>query len=275
MKLLIIGGNGMAGHMMVDYFRKQTDYAVFYTTRNPKEKSGLYLDARDTKMINDVIKLVHPDIVINCIGILNQHAEEKILEAYWINSYFPRYLKEALDRVNNGKLIHISTDCVFSGERGNYSEQDVPDGTSVYARTKALGEVAEHPHLTIRTSIVGPEKRENGIGLFRWFMQQKGTVLGYENVIWNGVTTLELAKAIHYAINCGTSGLLHLHAPEKISKYRLLKLFQKYFQHQVNIKADGAVRQDRTLTSTRTDFHYKVPDYETMIRDLRNWMCSQ
>lgn len=273
MKLLIVGGNGMAGHMLVDYFKRCAPYTVFYTTRERKQNDGLYLDVRDTLLVDKLIESVAPDVVINCVGILNKHADLKVLEAYWVNSFFPHYLKDAVEKVN-GKVIHISTDCVFTGDRGNYSEKDVPDGTSLYAKTKALGEVTNRSHLTIRTSIVGPEIRKHGIGLFQWFMQQQGTVYGYKNVIWNGVTTLELAKAIHYMIDHKTEGLIHLHAPQKISKYDLLKLFQREFNHdRVQIVPDGSLHQDRTLVSTRTDFQYNTGNYEQMLRELREWMC--
>lgn len=275
MKILVLGGGGMAGHMLVDYFRKVTPYSVFFTTRDPVQKDGLYLDVRDHVMVEKLVESVVPDVVINTVGILNQQAEINALEAYQVNAIFPNVLRDIVDKVK-GKLIHISTDCVFLGDRGNYTEHDMPDGESVYAKTKALGEIIKDRHLTIRTSIVGPEIRSHGIGLYHWFMQQRGQIKGYTNVYWNGVTTLELAKAIDYLIRNPLSGLLHLHAPEKVSKYELLKLFQEQFGHRlVNIVPDGEIKQDRSLVSTRNDFHYRVPVYTQMLSELYNWMWRE
>jgi len=170
-------------------------------------------------------------------------------------------------------VIHISTDCVFSGEKGSYAETDLLDGTSIYAKTKALGEITHAPHLTIRTSIIGPELKESGIGLFHWFQQQTGMVNGFTNVWWNGVTTLELAKGIDHVIQKNITGLLHLTAPQPISKHDLLMLLQQSFQkNDVKIIEDGRLSIDRTLVNTRKDFDYQVPDYPEMISALANWM---
>ncbi|MDF2645366.1 MAG: family oxidoreductase, partial [Paenibacillus sp.] len=199
MKLLILGGNGMAGHILVEYFRKCTPYSVYSTSRSRPNPEGLFLDVENPVMVEKVLMEVAPDVIINCIGILNEDARQREIEAYRINGLLPHYLKVLADRLH-AKLIHISTDCVFSGDRGNYTEEDIPDGLSVYARTKALGEIIDDRHLTIRTSIIGPEIRPHGIGLMQWFMEQEGMVKGYQNVYWNGVTTLELAKVIEHVI---------------------------------------------------------------------------
>jgi dTDP-4-dehydrorhamnose reductase len=272
MRLLILGGNGMAGHILVQYFQKCTPYEVFYTTRDKNIAGGLYLDAKDytaaKKMINDY----SPDIMINCIGILNQYAERKPLDAYLINGILPHHLQSAADKVG-GKLIHISSDCVFSGGLGDHTEQDIPDGFTTYARTKSLGEIKSDPHLTIRTSIIGPEIRAGGIGLLHWFMQQEGTVQGYLHALWNGVTTLELAKFVHHVIKQPVSGLFHLVSPEKISKLELLRLFQAVFEiKNVTIAPDDRIKINRTLINTRKDVSYTVPGYEAMLNELREWM---
>lgn len=272
MRVLVIGGNGMAGHALVRYLESRTAYDVFFTTRDLRQPGGLFLDAREPLMTEKLVEAVSPDIVVNCTGILNRQAEINELDAYAVNSLFPHQLKAAVSR-NGGRLMHISTDCVFSGEKGDYTEKDVPDGTSVYARTKRLGEIHEPPHLTIRTSIVGPEIRRNGIGLLEWFLKQSGTVPGYTNVWWNGVTTLELAKAVHSLIERPSAGLLHLTAPEKISKYELLHKFKHHFrQSGVTIAPDESFVLDRTLAVTRTNVAHTVPDYETMLAELAEWM---
>lgn len=275
MKLLIMGGNGMAGHMLVQYFRRLGTYSVYYTIRDKLDPDGLYMDADDVVLMEKAVEAVSPDVIINCIGILNEAARQDPVNAYWVNGLLPHRLKKAAEKAG-GRLIHISTDCVFSGERGYHAEDDEPNGTSVYAASKALGEVTEAPHLTIRTSIIGPEIRGGGIGLMDWFMRQEGMVKGYENVLWNGITTLELAKALDYFIRWPIHGRIHLCSAEIINKYELLKLFQQVFDKQdVTVIPDGHIGLDRTLLNTRTDFEYAVPGYINMLTELSTWMRSQ
>ncbi len=201
---------------------------MHYTCRDPRDPDGIPLDAFVPHAIEPILQRLRPDYVINCIGILNQYAERNEAAAFRINGKFPHEVKEALEP-QGGMLIHISTDCVFSGESGFHTENHPPDGKSVYARSKIVGEVICSRHLTIRTSIIGPEVREQGIGLLHWFLQQTGTVHGYVNALWNGVTTLELAKVIHGMTLRPVSGLVHLTAPEPINKYNLLRRFQDVF----------------------------------------------
>jgi dTDP-4-dehydrorhamnose reductase len=271
MRLLILGGKGMAGHLLVQYFQKCTPYEVLFTTRDNRD-GGLYLEAKDSASVEKMIEDLSPDIMINCIGILNQSAERNPLDAYLINGKLPHHLQKAADKVG-GKLIHISSDCVFSGEYGDHTEQDTPDGFTMYARTKRLGEIKSDPHLTIRTSIIGPEVRAEGIGLLHWFMQQEGIVKGYRYTLWNGVTTLELAKFVHHVIELPVSGLFHLVSPAKISKLELLHLFQTVFEiNNVTLVPDENIKINRTLINTRKDVDYAVPGYETMLNELREWM---
>lgn len=275
MKLLILGGKGMAGHVMVDYFMQKPQYDVVYTIRDLNDKNSLYLDVTDFKKLEEIIGSIKPDIIINCVGILNEHASNNPLFAFQVNSLLPHQLSKLMER-HQGKLIHISTDCVFSGRKGDYIEEDIPDGTSVYAQSKHLGEIIGDKHLTIRTSIIGPELKENGIGLFLWFMKQTGEIKGYQNVLWNGVTTLELAKATEEMIKHKVTGLYHLGSETKISKYELLKLIQKVFgKNDVKIIPDYEVVLDRTINSTRIDFQYMIPAYEDMLVELRDWMQSR
>lgn len=272
MRLLILGGEGMAGHMLVSYFQSKTEYTVYYTSRNPQNRDAIYLDVTNQARLEEIIEELEPDIIINCVGLLNQKAEENPQLAFQINSILPHQLAKLADR-HNGKLIHISTDCVFSGSKGNYTESDSPDGTSVYAHTKKAGEIFDGKHLTIRTSIIGPELKEDGIGLFLWFMKQRGEINGYDKVFWNGVTTLELAKAVESFIKAEVKGLYHLGMEDKISKYELLKLMQVIFQKEdVTIIPYSQVVMDRTIKNTRKDFVYHPPKYEIMLTELRDWM---
>ncbi|MED4292181.1 SDR family oxidoreductase [Priestia megaterium] len=272
MKLLILGGRGMAGHMLTEYFNKKKNYKVYYTSRQLNDKNGIYLDVRDYPKLNQLFNEIDPDLVINATGLLNKQASNAKMAAIQVNSLLPHQLVELSER-KNAKLIHISTDCVFSGKKGAYTEDDCTDGTSDYAKSKALGEVVNDNHLTIRTSIIGPELKKDGIGLFLWFMKQKGEVRGYTNVFWNGVTTLELAKVIEKMIEQNITGLYNLGLENKISKYELLTHMQYIFQKSditiIPYKTDFL---DRTIKSNRHDFHYSLPSYSVMLTELREWM---
>ncbi|MGZ9585244.1 SDR family oxidoreductase [Paenibacillus marinisediminis] len=272
MKLLIIGGNGMAGHMLVRYFQQQGTHRVFYTTRNKEDDSSLLLELTDMAHVDHVLTAVRPHVVINAAGILNDACDRRLMEAYQVNGILPQRLRQRANLLG-AKVVHISTDCVFSGARGSYSEIDEPDGTTAYAMTKALGELHPvhdgSPHLTIRTSIIGPEIRAGGLGLLAWFLRQTGEIRGYRNVRWNGVTTLALAKAIDRWIEGPLSGLVHLAHPSPVSKCELLHLFQEvYGKNDVDIVPQDEPYSDRTLVQTRADVHYELPAYEEMLREL-------
>lgn len=274
MKLLILGGNGMAGHMLAAYLRRQGKHHVFHTTRDKSDLGGLYVDADDIAGVEKLVEIVSPHCIINALGVLNQFAERDPIEAYHVNGFLPHRLRRAADAVH-ARLIHISTDCVFEGTRGGYTEEDKPDGTSVYAITKSLGEVRAPGHLTIRTSIIGPEIRSGGIGLMEWFLSRKGQVSGYERVMWNGVTTLELAKAVEAMLDSDVSGLIHLAHPQPLSKYELLRQLQYAFhKDDVEIIPDDVHVQDRTLVSTRADVRFQLPSYPDMLAELAEWMQS-
>jgi dTDP-4-dehydrorhamnose reductase len=270
MKILVLGGSGMAGHVIAGYL-KQVGHDIMYTVRK-EDPEGIRLDVRNLESVRNLILKEKPEILINGVGLLNDYAEKHVMDAIKVNSLLPHVLTEILDEYG-GKLIHISTDCVFSGEKGGYMEQSERDGITVYSKSKALGEVDRPPHLTVRTSIIGPELKEDGIGLLGWFLKQSGSINGYENVYWNGVTTLELAKAINHFIRDGVTGLYHLCANEKISKFELLKLFQEIF----NTKTSKVVpvkepAHDRTLIHTRKDYSYRVKGYRDMLEELNEWM---
>lgn len=272
MRILILGGKGMAGHMMTSYFKQKPQYDVLYTSRDPNDKNGLYLNVTDFKRLEAIIENTKPDIIINCIGILNDDASNNPLLAFQVNSLLPHQLAKLAERYQ-GKIIQISTDCVFSGLKGDYIETDIPDGTTVYSQSKQLGEIVSDKHLTIRTSIIGPELKDDGIGLFLWFMKQNGQINGYERVFWNGVTTLELAKAVEDMMNNNITGLYHLGSNQKVSKYHLLTLFKKIFNKtDLEIIPDSTISQDRTIKNTRTDFQYTLPNYEEMLTELKGWM---
>lgn len=276
-KVLIIGANGMAGHVIFNYFKSLNQFQVFGIARNIESSDCLFnLDISDTKSMQNIIEANNFDCIINCIGILNKDAEDNPSKAIWYNSFFPHFLEE-ITKNTSTRLIHISTDCVFSGNKGNYTENDFKDGIGFYAQSKALGEVLNGKDTTIRTSIIGPELKSNGIGLLNWFLSQpeKGVLKGYTKAFWTGLTTLELAKVIHQVIQQNITGLIQITPKEKISKYNLLLLFNQVFRNdEVTIVEDNQYEIDKSLISIRTDFIYTVPTYFEMLQAQKDWMLA-
>lgn len=269
-KILVLGGDGMLGGMVSTYF-KESGYDVKITTLSD---SGDYqFDVM--KNILDLEKIANdyrPDAIINCIGILNQVAEDHHALAVMANSYLPHYADELCGRLNI-KFVHISTDCVFSGDKGEYAEDDFKDTTTFYGQSKALGEIDNQRSLTLRTSIVGPDANPRGIGLFQWFMQQSGPVKGYRKAIWTGVTTLQLAKTIEKALNNNLCGLRHAVNNQKISKYDLISLFNTVFNKKTEIVPYDDYVSNKSLIR-KTDFDFEIPGYSVMIEEMRDWIDS-
>ncbi|WP_209329497.1 dTDP-4-dehydrorhamnose reductase family protein [Lunatimonas salinarum] len=274
-KIIVIGSKGMAGHVVKTYLEELGIYEVWGIARSADpHQHSINMDVSDTKKLEEALSEIRFDVVINCIGLLNKTAEDNPEQAVWFNSYFPHFLA-ALGRKNGFKLIHISTDCVFSGKEGGYVENSLKNGIGFYAQSKALGEVINDKDLTFRTSIIGPELKLDGIGLFHWFMNQTGPISGYKEAYWTGVTTLELAKAIHEAIQQKLTGLYHLVNGEKIAKYDLLGIFNQVFRGgNIHIEAKSDYKVDKSLFNSREDFKYTVPSYQTMIHEMKSWMAQ-
>ena len=206
--------------------------------------------------------------------MLNKTAEDNPELAVWFNSYFPQLLA-TFGKKYNFKLIHISTDCVFSGKEGGYKEDSFKNGIGFYAQSKALGEVINAKDLTFRTSIIGPELNENGIGLFHWFMNQNHEIFGYSEAYWSGVTTIELAKGIHEAIKQDLTGLYHFVNSSKISKFDLVNEFNSNFRDGgINIISKSDYKVDKSLINTRDDFNYTFSSYQIMIKEMKNWILD-
>lgn len=272
MKWLILGACGMAGHLIAKYLSEQKETVTGFARQKSSVCDTIIGDAFNNYLLENLIKTGNFDIAVNCIGVLNKAVDANLANGIYLNSYLPHKLAIYCQKYNT-KLIHISTDCVFSGKRGHYTENEVPDETSYYGRTKALGEVIYNNHLTIRTSIIGPELKENGIGLFHWFMNQNEKVDGYTKVLWSGVTTLELAKAVFFGAKNNLSGLWHLSNNESIAKYDLLRLFNKYFKaDKLKIEPCDVPISDKSIIFTRKDFAYNTPNYEEMIADMAMWI---
>jgi dTDP-4-dehydrorhamnose reductase len=287
MKILLLGGNGMAGRLIATYIARVTQHEVTITVRKAGQAASttgwpaleglgirvMELDVRQFAEVAATVAETSPDVIINAVGVLNHRAEDDPLNAYMVNGLLPHWLRHLGDR-ENARLLHISSDCVFSGSRGNYQEDDEPDGNTVYARSKSLGEVRDSRHLTIRTSIIGPDVRPYGIGLLQWFLDRQGEVKGFRNVLWNGVTTLELAKTVLWLLERPKAGgLIHLTASEKISKHDLLHLIKETFdKNDVSIMPDDEPVIDRTLAVTRDDVRCQTQSYPEMLMQLRQWM---
>ena len=274
MNILILGGTGMAGHTISLYFIEK-GYNVTTFSRKPFPFcNNIIGDAKDLSFLNKVIADNSYDVIINCIGILNLDAENNQYSAILLNSLLPKAIVEWTKNTKT-KFIHMSTDCVFAGNTGPYSENSIPDGISIYDRTKALGEINDSKNLTFRNSIIGPDMNPNGIGLFNWFMKQKKPIIGYSEAIWTGVTTLTLAKAMEHAINQNLTGLYNLVNNDSISKYDLLNLFNKYFRDSsIDIVESDQIKVDKTLLNTRSDFSFLIPSYEKMISEMHNWVIN-
>lgn len=271
-KILLLGATGMAGHVAYHYLKETNKYEILDVVfRNKLTADSIVLDVTDKHATEELIKTVKPDIIVNCIGILIKGSRQHPDNAIYINAYFP-HLLERLSSEIDAKLIHISTDCVFSGKKGNYTEYDFKDADDVYGRSKALGEVENDRDLTIRTSIIGPELKQSGEGLFHWFMHQEGKVNGFTDAIWGGVTTLELAKAIDKAIDNNLTGLVHLSNGTGINKYDLLNLFKSiWIRNNIDINPFEGHAVDKSLQSS-TKFNMNVPSYSAMLDELKNWM---
>lgn len=272
MKFLILGCNGMAGHIIALYLKEQGHQVVGFARSKSDFVETVIGDAFDTDLIVKSIKEGDYDVVINCIGMLNQFAENDKAAAAFLNGYLPHFLAK-VTKGTQTQLIHMSTDCVFSGKTGPYTENSIPDGVTFYDRSKALGEVIDDKNLTLRNSIVGPDIKVSGIGLLNWFMQQESEVNGYTGAMWTGQTTLQLAKTMEAAAKAKVTGLINAVPSTNISKYELLKLFNHYLRNdEIKVNPVEGLVADKTLIRTNNSFDYQIPDYETMIREMAEWM---
>lgn len=274
MKFLILGATGMAGHTISLYLHEKGHDVTAFSTRPFPYCKNINGDAMDKAFIISMLIDGDYDVIINCIGVLNQDCDREPSKAVYLNSYLPHLIADTL-RNTNTRFIHMSTDCVFSGKLGNYSENSFRDGEIFYDRTKALGEVEDENNLTFRNSIIGPDMKENGIGLFNWFMKQDGTINGYTKAIWTGVTTLTLAKAMERASIENLTGIYNLVNNESINKFDLIGLFNKHMRDgEVTILPSDTVNLNKSLINSRKDFSFKVSSYEQMVIEMKEWVYN-
>jgi len=272
MDFLVLGAGGMAGHTIGLYLTERGHTVTGFDRKPVTYCRSVVGDAERPDTLDPIIADGHFDVVINCIGLLNWFAEARHASAVYLNSYLPHHLAD-LTRETPTRIIHMSTDCVFSGDRGSYTETDAPDGRSFYDRSKALGELDDDKNLTLRNSIIGPDTNPAGIGLLNWFMQQRGEIQGYRRAMWTGLTTLELAKAMEAAAAEGAHGLYNMVYDEPISKYDLLGLLNTHLRHDaITITPADTVVADKSLVRTRFDFSYRIPSYRVMVAELADWM---
>ena len=272
MRFLVLGASGMAGHVISIYLKEQGHYVVGYSRSKVPFVESIVGDAKDLKKLEGIVEAGHFDAVVNAIGILNKFAEENKAGSTFLNGYLPHYLAQITEKMET-QIIHMSTDCVFSGHSGPYREDSLPDGETFYDRSKAIGELNDDKNLTLRNSIVGPDMNKNGIGLLNWFMRQTGEINGYTHAMWTGLTTLQLAKVMEAAAKEKAHGLVNMVYYENISKYELLKLFNHYLKDdRIVIHSYDDFTIDKTLIRTNLEFDYAVPDYETIISEMANWM---
>jgi len=279
-RVLILGGAGMLGHRMWRTFRDRFETFVTLRSLEHWRSLGLFdpartiegVDARDLSGLERAMDQARPDVVVNCIGLVKQRAEAKDpVAAITVNALFPHLAARAVT-ARGARFIHVSTDCVFSGNRGGYAEDDLTDAEDLYGRTKALGEVTAPGCLTLRTSIIGREIGE-GLGLVEWFLSRRhaGTCQGYTRAWFSGVTTTVLSRLVGDLIARGSalSGLYHV-AGAPISKHELVVLLNEAFSAGVAIEAVDGPHIDRTLNGFRLHeaTGFEAPAWPAMVREL-------
>lgn len=286
MRILILGGAGMLGHQLVASLQK--DFEIWTTLRGSVrayEQYGVFhpertldgVDALNVDALTAAMARVRPDAVVNCIGIIKQLAAAKDpFPSVAVNSLLPHRLHR-LCQATGARLVHFSTDCVFSGRTGNYTEDDPADALDLYGRSKFLGETAGEGALTVRSSIIGHELG-TASGLLEWFLSQRGRrVQGYTRAVFSGFTTREMARIVRMVLleHPALSGTLQV-SSERINKYDLLLLIRRAYGVDVEIVPDDTVQIDRSLDSTRFRrlTGYVPPSWPQMIAEMAESRCS-
>jgi len=286
MKVMVLGANGMIGSTMLRTLARQAGWQVFGTVRSesaigqvPLETASLLISGIDLTNSDVLIRLFRncsPDVVVNCAG-LTKHVlgGTDPIEAMTMNALIPHRLAELCD-VSGARLIHVSTDCVFSGRKGNYSEADLADAQDVYGKTKHFGEVATLGSITLRTSTIGHELGTQ-FGLLEWFLAQS-RCKGYRRAIFSGLPTVEFARVVRDIVipNGSLSGLYHVGA-ESIDKEYLLRLISQEYGLTTEIEPDDSVVIDRSLDSRKfsVETGYRAADWITLIKEMHDdWLAG-
>lgn len=280
MRILILGGDGMLGHQLLKSWESEHDvYVTLHRNTDAYMKYGMFnsdnsyygIDVCNHKEIASIINTLKPEAVVNAVGIVKQRIEARdTIQSIEINSLLPHYLSVLCDSVGT-RLIHISTDCVFSGSKGMYTENDLEDATDLYGRSKLLGEVSNSNTVTLRTSIIGLELSRKK-SLIEWFLAEDNNIRGYSGAIYSGFCTIEIARVINNILmNCPElSGLWHL-ASDPINKFELLKKLMLLLDRKdIEIEEDNNFICDRSLDGTRfnREVGYKSPSWDKMLNEL-------
>lgn len=275
-KIIILGASGMLGHQLFYQAIEQDIFNVFGTVRDENSKGKLNeiyharlfdCDVLNKNELHHLLSREKPEIIVNCVGVVKQILEDPE-ETILINSLVPYWLAEIADEFQ-GQVIQISTDCVFSGRKGDYTEGDIPDPVDLYGKSKLLGELTQPPHLTLRTSFIGHELTSRH-GLLEWFLSEKGQINGFANAIWSGLTSSALAKIILQIASQGElSGVFNL-SGEPINKYDLLLMLQTAFgKNDINLVPSENPKIDRSLNNSKiVEAGIEIPTLEKMINDM-------
>jgi dTDP-4-dehydrorhamnose reductase len=282
MRLLILGATGMLGHALLRELSTAEELDVYGTVRRAGVRGEDFpaplldhvrtgVDATDLDAVGRVLADLRPGVVVNCVGVVKQDPGiTNVANTISVNALLPHQLAGACAAVG-ARLIHISTDCVFSGATGNYTEEDRPDADDLYGRAKLLGEVTAPPALTLRTSIIGHELGSSR-SLVDWFLANSGVVRGFTRAIYSGVTTIELARMLRSVIlpRDDLTGLLHV-AAAPISKHDLLALIATAYGWEGELVPDDGFVCDRSLSAARlfSLTGYRPPDWPEQVWDLR------
>lgn len=281
MRVLILGGDGMIGSGLAQELVSSHDVAVTVRNTDPSllspvgiasERVNSGVDVRRFDSVVATVASFRPEVVVNAVGLVKQMVTDQTpYSAIELNALFPHRLA-GLCRAADIRLVHLSSDCVFSGRHGGYTEDDQPDPVDVYGMTKALGELRDPPFLTLRTSTIGLELRENGKGLVEWFLRRSGRTSGYRQAIYTGLTTMELGRVLCRILEKheDLSGLWHV-ASEPVTKFDLLTMLaERLGRTDIDIVPDDGVVCDRSLSADRlrTAIGYHAPSWSSMLDEL-------
>lgn len=278
-KILVLGSNGMAGHTISRYFQDYPRSENYKVTTAARKDSEITFDAENYNSVEALINNIREteyDYVINCVGKLVKDSIDYPDKALIVNAWFPKFLERNLID-SKTKIIHLSTDCVFDGATGGYTESHVPTETNAYGKSKAAGEIINQKDITFRMSIIGPDLKQKGSGLLNWFLNcSPNEVDGWRNAWWNGITTLQLAKCIDLYIQSGKeiAGLYHLvESDQSINKYELLLLINEIFNvnKKINISL-GPKAINKVLADMRRELNWQIPSYRDQLLELKEWM---
>lgn len=274
MRIIVLGSNGMAGHMIAKYL-EVAGYDVIKVARNNADVMCNLENPKDLYNLTNWAFVNHVDYVINCVGVLVSDSIKNVPRTIHVNALLPKMLEEEF-KCTPTKVIHISTDCIFDGKRGYYIENDLPSETNIYGRSKALGEINNEKDITFRMSIIGTEikPKEYRSGLLNWVINNpEKSIQGWTESKWNGITTYQLAKNIRdYIEHPVISGIYHLVPDFSISKYNLVSLINKEFNAGKEIQKVPGKSENKILINTRKeDRAYFIPSYSTQLQELKRF----